>query len=77
MMASKERVVVTKASYQMEVKCRTVIPVNYAKKIKQQNKMMKLQSGKILKLSMRDSKSNCSRIDEIKKNLFRVTHLFD
>jgi hypothetical protein len=26
---------------------------------------------------MRDSKSDCSRINEIKKNLFRVTHLFD
>lgn len=76
-MASKERVAVTKASYNMEVRSRTIIPINYEKKIKQQSKMMKLQSGKIQKLTMRDSKSDCSRINEIKKNLFRVTHLFD
>ena len=33
-----------------------MIPLNYEKRIKQQSKMLKLQSGKIQKLTMRDSK---------------------
>lgn len=52
---------------------------DYQKKIKMQNRMMKIQTGKIQKISQRDSKKQCSsqQLEEIKKNLFQVTHLFD
>ena len=74
----KDKVVAAKASYRAEQKkSRTIIPINYEKKMKQQSKMLKLQSGKIQKLTQRDSKTDNSRMHEIKKNLFRVTHLFD
>lgn len=40
--------------------------------------MLKLQTGKIQKMSQRESKAaDNSGVREIKKNLFRVTHLFD
>lgn len=77
MMASKERVADAMASYQGEPKSRIIIPVDYEKRIKQQSKMMKLQSGKIQKLTQRESRTDNSRMHEIKRNLFRVTHLFD
>lgn len=77
MLSSKERVATTKASYQQEARSRTVVTVDYERKMKQQNKMFKLQSSKIQKLSQRESKAECSQIHEIKKSLFRVTHLFD
>jgi hypothetical protein len=39
-----------------------VIPVDYEKKVKMQNKMMKIQSGKIKKLGQRDSKSEVPQL---------------
>jgi len=40
---------------------------------------MRIQTGKIQKISQRDSRIECSRqqMQEIKKNLFQITNLFD
>jgi hypothetical protein len=63
MIVSKERVAMAKASFQGEVRTRIVIPIDYQKRLKQQSKMLKLQSGKIQKLTQvtqRHSRNDCS-----------------
>jgi hypothetical protein len=63
MIESKERVVLTKHSYVHGEKRRRERPVytpDYEKKIKMQNKMIKIQTGKIQKISQRDSKKECN-----------------
>ncbi len=42
-----------------------------------QNKMLKIQTGKIKKIGQRDSKVDTAYMREIKKNLCQVTHIFD
>ena len=54
-----------------------MIPIDYEKKMKMQNKMLKIQSGKIKKIGARDSKVDSAYMREIKKNLCQVTHIFD
>lgn len=82
MIESKEKVALTKHSYVNRERRRRERPVytpDYEKKLKMQNKMLKIQTGKIQKISQRDSKKECNvqQLEEIKKNLFQVTHLFD
>jgi hypothetical protein len=81
MIESKEKVALTKHSYinREKKRERPVHTADYEKKLKMQNKMMKIQTGKIQKISQRDSKKECNvqQLEEIKKNLFQVTHLFD
>lgn len=77
MLASKERVVVAKASFQLEARGRAVIAFDYDKKLKMQNKMIKIQTGKIKRLGQRESVTENAHMKEIKKKLFQVTHLFD
>jgi division protein CdvB (Snf7/Vps24/ESCRT-III family) len=82
MIESKERVMTRKQDYQQYEHIRTPKksqPPDYEKKLKLQNKMMRIQTGKIQKISQRDSRLDCSRqqMQEIKKNLFQITHLFD
>lgn len=80
MIQSKERVATAKAScriYHSEMNFKIPVSSNDGKKAKLQSKLLKLQTGKIQKLSQRDSKADGSGACAIRKNLFQVTHLFD
>ena len=62
-MVSKQRVAHAKAGYFTEkTKTRTIVPLDYEKRIKQQNKMFKLQTGKIQKLTQRESTADPLRM---------------
>jgi hypothetical protein len=82
MLASKEKVVVAKQRFQGHVITR--IPTcsqgsDYQRRLKLQSKMLKIQTGKIQKISQRDSRTEChsQQMQDIKKNLFQITNLFD
>jgi hypothetical protein len=77
MLASKEKVVVAKSCFQLETKGRAIITFDFDKKLKMQNKMIKIQTGKIKRLRQRDSVTENTHMKEIKKKLFQVTHLFE
>lgn len=55
MLASKEKVVVAKAAFQMEARGKAIIAFDYDKKLKMQTKMIKIQTGKIKRLGQRES----------------------
>lgn len=59
MIDSKEKVALTKSNYlnleRKHERFRPIHTADYEKKIKMQNKMMKIQTGKIQKISQKDS----------------------
>lgn len=68
---------IKKAGFQLEARGRAIITFDHERKVKMQNKMMKIQTGKIKRLGQRESKIDKSHLKEIKQKLFQVTHLFD
>lgn len=66
-----------KSCFQLEARGRAIVAFDYDKKLKMQNKMIKIQTGKIKRLRQRESFTENAHMREIKKKLFQVTHLFD